>query len=60
MSKTILSIAGGMLVIPFVILSAIEITGNAIPFQVLFTGGWIMALGVIAVGIGAVVAAYGE
>ena len=59
MSRAILTIAAAMFGIPLVIMVAIAVTGSEIPSFMLFVGGWSMALGVLAGGIGAVIAAYG-
>ena len=56
MSSAILIIAGGMFSIPLVVMLLIAVSGMEIPPFVLSVGGWSMALGVIAGGIGAVVA----
>ena len=60
MSRAILIIAAAMFGVPLLIMVAIAVTGADIPSPMLSIGGWSMALGVVAGGIGAVIAAYGD
>ena len=59
MSNIILLVAGAMFAIPLVAMIIIAILLGDVPSPVLWVGGWSMALGVVAGGIGAVIAAYG-
>lgn len=59
MSRIIISIAGAMFGIPLVLMIIIAILFGDVPSFILWLGGWIMALGVVAGGIGAVMAMYG-
>ena len=59
MSRIILLIAGAMFGIPLVGMIVIAILLGDVPSSILWLGGWCMALGVIAGGIGAVIAGYG-
>lgn len=52
MSDSFLFIGGAMFIIPLFLMLAIAIFGD-IPSQILFVGGWSMALGVVTAGIGA-------
>ncbi len=59
MSSIILTAAGAMFAVPLVVMVAIAVAGADIPSLILWTGGWSMALGVVAGGIGAVIASAG-
>ena len=59
MSTIIMSIAGVMFGVPLIAMIIIAVLMGDVPPSILWVGGWSMALGVIAGGIGAVIAAYG-
>lgn len=59
MSNAILAIAGAMFSIPLVVMVAIAALGADIPSFILWTGGWSMALGVVAAGIAAIIGLVG-
>ncbi len=53
MSGIFLSIGGIMFGIPMIVMLAVAIFLGEVPGQMLFVGGWSMALGVVTAGIGA-------
>ena len=53
MSSIFLSIGGIMFGIPMIVMLAVAIFLGEVPGQMLFVGGWSMALGVVTAGIGA-------
>lgn len=59
MSRVILTVAGAMFGIPLLAMIIIAILFGDVPSFILWIGGWSMALGIVAGGIGAVIAAYG-
>lgn len=59
MSNTIITIAGGMFIIPMVIMIGVAVVSD-IPGWLLFIGGWTMALSIIIGAIGIFIGMTGQ